>query len=163
MSIEVSATRNVRSRYGEYRKGAQIGHTKTEGGRNLLTVTLTGADLDDMATANGKYPFPQVVLPKGAVILKAYFRVTEAFVITGTTPVVDIGTSGSEATNGVTISETNLESIGADDVTAALAGTWAAGVALTAATDVGVAFSGGTTTSDPAVGKAFITVEYFQV
>ena len=99
-------------------------------------------------------------IPAGSIITAAYFETTEVFVLGGTTPALEVGTSGSEATNGVTVTEAQLETVGADDITAALSGTWAAGVALVADTVVGVAFSGSTPTAVSGSGKARVTVVY---
>ncbi|NOQ73238.1 MAG: hypothetical protein GQ574_14620 [Crocinitomix sp.] len=75
----------------------------------------------------------------------------------GTTPVIDIGTESTEATNGFTITEAQAEAVGMYDLTSALAGTWAAGLA--ADTTVGLLL-GGTSPTVTSAGKAKIVIRY---
>jgi hypothetical protein len=161
MSVEVGAIRGVRNIYGTREKGYGVGVIKTEGVSNELTVDLSGSMLDDIA--NGKEVIATVKVPAGAILTAAYYETTEVFTLGGTTPAVEIGTDGSEVTNGVTVSEAQLESVGADDITAALAGTWAAGSALAAETTVGVALSGTSPTAVAGAGKARVTIVYKKV
>lgn len=158
MTTEVATIRGVRNIYGTREKGSAVGVIKTEGISNELTVDVTGTDLDDIA--NSKDPYATVVIPAGSILVAAYFETTEVFVLGGTTPALEIGTDTSEATNGVTVTEAQLEAVGADDITAALAGTWAAGAALAADTTVGIAFSGTSPTSVAGSGIARVVIEY---
>lgn len=153
MAVEVASVRGVRQIYGVRDVGGGIGVIKTEGISNELTVDVTGDVLNDLAIATVK-------IPAGAILVGAYYETTEAFDTGGTTPALEIGTSGSEATNGVTVTDAQLSNVGADDITAALSGTWAAGSALAAETTVGIAFSGTTPTATRGVGKTRVTIEY---
>jgi len=153
MTTEITTIRGVSAQYGERFTGGSIGVIKTDGISNELSVDVTGDVLNDLV-------IPDMIVPKGAIITGAYFETSEVFVLGGTTPAIEIGTSGSEATNGVTVTEAQAEAVGADDITAALSGTWAAGVALTAATTVGIAFSGTSPTATVGTGKIRITIVY---
>lgn len=153
MSVETMPIRGVRQQYGERFTGRALGVIKTEGISNELTVDVTGETLNDLSYA-------EVKLPAGSIITAAYFETSEVFVLGGTTPAIEVGTSGSEATNGVTVTEAQAEAVGADDITAALSGTWAAGAALAAETTVGIAFSGTTPTATTGVGKLRVTIVY---
>lgn len=93
-------------------------------------------------------------LPNGFKIVQALVNVTEVFVVGGTTPNIAIGTSGSEETNGLLISEAILEALGKADVTATLTGTWAA--LLAADTLVNVVLEGDTTLT--AAGRLTIKI-----
>ena len=151
----VSTTRvtNVNNHYGPKETGSAKGVVKTEGPLNVLSITFDGTDL-----SNGDFPVgPDFKLPAGAVPERAYVKVTEAFVIGGTSPTANIGTDGSEGTNGVEISEAQLEATGTYDITSTLAGTWAS--PLAAQTTVGLAMDGTSPTSTSA-GKAKLIIEY---
>lgn len=140
--------------YGEAYTGGATGAIKTEGAKNEIAVHLTGDVLSSLI-------IQPVKIPKGSVVTKAYIRVTEAFDLAALS-VVEVGTDGSEATNGVSLTEANLESVGYVDVTAALAGTFDAEVPLAADTLLGVAFSAGSVTNAK-VGKAVLVFETVRV
>ena len=152
-TVELGTIRGVRNIYGGRDTGNSLGIIKTDGISNELTVDVTGDVLNDLLVA-------EVKIPARSILVAAYFETTEVFVLGGTTPALEVGTSGSEATNGVTVTEAQLETVGADDITAALAGTWAAGAALAAETTVGIAFSGSTPTATRGAGKARVTIQY---
>ena len=158
MSVEKAPLRGVRNIYGTREKGYDVGTIKTEGNSNELSTGLSGAMVADIIA--GKDVIAKVVVPKYSIIEKAYLYVDEAFVLGGTSPAVEVGTKGSESTNGVTLDEASLEAVGGYDVTAALAGTWAAGSSLAADTEVGVAVSGTSPTADAGEGKARLVVTY---
>lgn len=87
-------------------------------------------------------------LPAGADIQGVYVNVTEAF--TGITA-IDLGTDGSEATNGVSVPVT------VGKATVATGGTWAA--VLAAATDIAVVFTG----TAAGIGEAKVVIKYIAV
>lgn len=143
----------VSNHYGPRSVGQTQGAGKTEGFENQLVFNITGKDVANGAFALTVAPF----LPKGADITKVYASVTEAFVLSGTTPAIEIGTEGSEATNGFTVSEAQAEAEGYYDLTSALSGTWAS--PLAAATTVGIALSGTSPTVTDA-GVLKVVVKY---
>ena len=153
MSVEIAGLRDVRNIYGTRETGGALGVIGTSGISNELSIEVTGDVLNDLLVAD-------VVIPKGAILVEAYFETTEVFVLGGTTPGFSIGTATSEATNGLPITEAQLESVGADDVTSALTGTWTAGAALAADTTVGIDFTGTTPTATRGVGKARVVIVY---
>ena len=150
-----NVTTAIANHYGPRKSNAANGVYETDGVMQELSIEITGVEL-----GNAAYPLLAPTLPAGAVIEDAYVKVSEAFVLGGTTPAIEIGTETSEATNGVTITEAQAEATGSYDVTAALSGTWAA--PLAAARTVGLALSGTTPTTTTA-GKLELVVRYFKV
>jgi len=134
------------------------GGIKTEGSIKELTLKFTGQNInDDVFSAN------LAVLPAGARPIRAIVSINEVFALGGTTPTINIGTDGSEATNGVSIAEAQAEAAGVltdADSGVAINGTW--GSELAADTQVSVAL-GGTTPTAGAGGYAVVTIEYIMV
>lgn len=153
MGYESNTGLGVNNHYGERVRGNAIGHIKTEGAIKELTLDITGKMINNSFR-------PEVVLPAGSLVVEAYADISEVFVVTGTTPTISIGTLGSEATNGVDISEAQAEAVGTVDITSTAAGTWAA--SLAAATTVGVGL-GGTTPAVTDAGKATVVIRYVSV
>lgn len=147
-----NVNQDVNTHYNERETGKTVGRTDTDGFMNELTFDIDGEMVGDAA-------FALVVptIPAGSIIKDVYVEVTEAFVLGGTSPAIELGTEGSEATNGVTITEAQAEAVGTYDVSSALAGTWAAGLA--ADTVVGLALSGTSPTVTDA-GKMRVVVRY---
>lgn len=141
----------VHNSYGPRRTRAPKGGISTEGSINELTVDVWGSSFaDNVGEIN------TVILPKGAIVVDAYAKVSEAFSLSGTTPTIAIGTEGSEATNGVKLSKAQAESVGALKLTPA--GTWAN--ALNADTEVSFALGGTSPKVDASKGKARVTIRY---
>ena len=152
-----NVVQNVNNYFESRDSGETVGVKKTEGSFNELTLQLTGTQIKRGGTAEF---LVAPVLKAGFKITGVYARVTEAFVVTGTTPALEIGTQGSEVTNGFTITEAQLEALGTYDLTSALSGTWAA--PINADTTVGIALSG-TTPAVTDAGKIEIVVTYVKV
>lgn len=150
-----NVTTAVNNHYGARDTGKTVGVTETDGYTHELVI-----ELDGTMVGNGAYPLLAPSIPAGAVIDNVYLDVTEAFVLGGTTPVIDVGTEGTEATNGFTITEAQAEAVGIYDLTSALSGTWAAGLA--AATTVGLLL-GGTSPTVTSAGKAKAVIRYTSV
>lgn len=130
------------------------GTMKTEGSTNELTFEFSGKDINENLTA------VLTTLPSGVRFTNFFIEVQEVFVVTGTTPALEIGTNGSEVTNGFTISETLLETAGISDIAVAFAGTWDG--TLATPTEVGFALSGaGATVTD--AGHARVVASYIKV
>ena len=147
-----NVTTNVSNHYGPRKSEGAIGEVKTEGVVRELSIEFTGETVSAAA-----FDLLAPKLPAGSHIEDVYLKVSEAFVLGGTTPAIEIGTEGSEETNGVTITEAQAEATGTYDITAALAGTWAS--PLAAETTVGIALSGTTPTVTTA-GKAEVVIRY---
>ncbi len=151
-----NVTSTVSNHYGPRVTGKTAGGMKTEGAKQQMVLELDGAMVSNQA-----FPLVAPKLPANVLIVGAYFEVEEAFALGGTSPTIDIGTEGSEATNQVDISEAQAEAVGVYDITSTLAGTWAAG--LTSETTVGLAMGGTSPTSDADVGKGRVVLEYVHV
>ena len=134
------------------------GVIKTEGGYNELTVHISPAILRAGTIPLSVKPF----MPARSKPTHAFLEVEEAFTITGTTPVVSVGTDGSEAANGVDATKAQLEAVGVYDITSTIAGTWAAAGGLPARTVVDVANSAGLGVTGK-LGKAKIVIRYIHV
>lgn len=150
----VSTTRvtTVSTYFGPRDSGKTAGETRTSGFVTELTI-----DIDAAMVESGAYALIAPTIPAGAIIEDVYVDVTEAFVLGGTTPVIDVGTEGSEATNGFTITEAQAEAVKMLDLTGALSGTWAAG--LVADTTVGLLL-GGSSPTVTTVGKMRVVIRY---
>ena len=144
---------DVNNHYGKRASGDTVGITKTYGTHEELTIDFTGAQL-----STESFALLAPVIPAGALIKSVMMKITEAFSVSGSTPVLEIGTAGSESTNGFTTSEAQLEAIGTVDLTSALSGTWDE-VVLAAETTVGVDF-GGSAVFLATVGRGKWVIEY---
>ena len=155
MSYEDSAGLSVLNHFGPRDTGRAAGVIKTEGVKTQLSIELTGAQVDD-----GLY-IEDFVIPQYSMITACFLEVTEAFVLDGNADnTLEVGTSGSEATNGFSITSAQCEALGATSLTGALSGTWDAEAALAAATTVSVVVAGTTPSVDTTVGKGRIVIEY---
>lgn len=150
--FENSAGLGVNNFYGPRDSGKTAGKIKTEG------TIVEQSYFVDSAMVDGTVP-QTAKIPAGAKIVAIYAKVSEAFALTTGTPRIYIGTDTSEATNGAYLSEAQAEATGTYDITATLAGTWAA--ALAAATTVGFALSASTTKTT--AGKVQFVVRYTQL
>lgn len=157
MSKENTSGLGVLSRYGpvEVPDGA-VGVIKTEGAKNELTFDISHVHL----AAPGTYLDSIAYLPAGSVVTGVDVIVSEAF---STFPnidnVVNIGTDGSAATNGAPVEDADLTSIGHQDLSADVKGTWAS--RLAADTTVSVELSGtNASTYAPTAGEAKVIITY---
>lgn len=149
MSKENSAGLGVNNRYGPFlTPDGAAGNFKTSGVENELVIELSGKNINDDVISG--------FLPAGAKPIEVYVEVKTVFVVTGTTPTLEVGTDGSEATNGFSISEAQLEAVGTYVITS-FNGTWA--TRLAAATTVSAALAGTTPVVTDA-GEARITIRY---
>lgn len=142
--------------FGTRDAGGVGGVLKVEGLTEQLIINLNGVMFNDGVDAG----LVDYVIPAGAIIKAAYIDVEEAFALSGTnTLAVEVGTSGSEATNGFTITEAQIEATASVNLTSALSGTWDSEAPLAADTTVAIVLSG----TDPVItdaGKARITIVY---
>ena len=152
-----NVTSNVHNHYGPRDTGKTQGVIKSEGVYDELTF-----DLDGTMVGNEAFPLIAPLIPAGSRIKEVFVEVSEVFVLGGTTPVIEVGTEGSEATNGFTVSETIAEAVGMYDLTSALSGTWATSVGLVADTTVGIDLAG-TTPTVTSAGKARVVIRYVKM
>lgn len=145
-----NVTQEVSNHYGPRDVGGTTGITNSDGFNRELTI-----DLDPETITDGEFHLTVLpYFPAGSRVEEAFLEVEEAFAVSAA---VDVGTVGTEATNGVTLTEVQLEAVGTYDVTAAITGTWVAAGGFTANTNLGV--TGGGTVGDS--GKARLVVRYF--
>lgn len=148
----------VNNQFGPRDVGGTVGVNKVEGMKEELVIDFTGEMFNDSAYANLN-PF---VLPAGAVITAVYMDVEDVFVTGGTFTALDIGTSGTEATNGFSVTSGQLEATGSVNLTSALSGTWDAEAPLAANTTVSFVLTGaGASLTD--AGKARITILFDRI
>lgn len=155
MSLEQTPFRGVTKNYGAREVGRAAGSHPSSGAVREHVIQLTGQSLSDLILIKN-------ALPSGASLTgKAVLYVDEAFDL-GAGTVVEIGEDGAEATNGISLTEANLESTGKVDVSGGLAGEWASTSRLPHDQDIGVALSAGSV-ADATVGKATLILEYDKI
>ena len=154
MPFENTAGIAVSNFYGARSTGNSVGVETSDSSQHRLSISLTGEML------NGSF-IPPVNVPKGARFINAILRVDEAFDLSGTTPTVRVGAAGSVATNGVVLTEAELENVGTKAPASTGAGTWSFSSATGTTADAKVAFDmGGTTPTATRVGKATLILTY---
>lgn len=116
-------------------------------------IYITGDDFDSGTSFD-----TQLVIPAGSLFKEALFEVSEAFTLGNADNVFNIGTNGSESTNGCQIANPDTASVTTDT---SGAGTWAA--ELAAATTVGVSVTGTTAAVTAGSGKAKCILRFFKV
>lgn len=160
MGYEDNTGLGVNNHYGVRATGGGVGLEHGEGSTHILRIDLTGQSIADAVAGY----VPPVVVPKGALFRTATLRVDEAFVVTGTSPTIEIGSAGSTATNGFVVTEAELEALGTKALTSVGVGTWAfaSTTGLAAAAKVAIALEGDTVVATTA-GKATLILEYVNV
>ena len=150
MAYENSAGLSVSNQYGRRESGGAAGAERSQNSVQTLSLDLTGEML------NSTY-FPPVYVPKGAKVIKATLRVDEVFVVSAAGTVAIGGTA--PGTNGVVLTEAQLEALGTKDVSAVAIGTWAtaSAVGTSASQRIAKAITG---TVGATSGKATLVVEY---
>lgn len=155
MPFENSAGIAVSNFFGARNTGGSVGVEESDSSTHHLSVNLTGEML------NGTF-LPPVVVPKGARFVRAVLRIDEAFELDGTTPTVRIGAAGSVATNGIVLTEAEMEAIGTKVPASSGAGTWSQSSATgtTAAARVAFDLGGTNPTANAAVGKGTLILTF---
>lgn len=142
---------NVHNQFGPRDVGGTVGVLKVEGMEEELVIDFdAGYFADDFIGAR------DFVLPAGAVIKAVYVDVEEEFA--DATGDLTVGTSETEATNGFTVTDTQLLTTSSYNVTSTLTGTWDAEAPLAANTVIG--FVGDDVGG---VGKARITIQFYRI
>lgn len=156
MAYEKTSGLNVFNHYGPRETGGTIGVERSTDSVHQLSIGFTGDSL-----AVGEFVAP-VVMPAGARVLRYVLVIDEAFTVTGTTPTLRFGSAGSVSTNGVALSETELEAEGAKIPASTGSGTWSttSATGLTAAAEVAFALGGTTPAIAAGSGKGTLIVEY---
>lgn len=148
--------------YGARDTGGSVGVEQSTDGIHQLSLEMTGDSLNDQLAAGAVVLGPKFVLPAGAHFLRFFLRVDEAFVIGGTTPTIRVGAFGSISTNGVVLTEAEMETVGTKIPASVGAGTWAIAstTGTTAAAAVAIDAGGTTPTVQRGVGQATLVAEY---
>lgn len=154
MGYEANTGLGVSNQYGQRVTGNSVGVETTDDSVNQLSIAFTGKSLNETFV-------PPVKVPKGALFLRYRLRVDEAFAISGTTPTVIWGGT-LPATNGVILTEAELESVGTKTPASVGTGTWAttSSTGTTAAELVTKTLGGTLPVVDATVGKATLIAEY---
>lgn len=152
--FENSAGLGVSNYYGVRDTGGSVGLEHSTDSVHQLSIAFTGASLNQAF-------LPPVVVPKGAQFKRAILRVDEAFALTGTSPTVIFGGT-APATNGVVLSQAELQAIGTKTPASTGTGTWAQASATgtTAAEKVAKALGGTSPAVNAAQGKATLILEF---
>lgn len=154
MPYEANTGLGVSNQYGTRPTGNAIGAEHTQSGVQILKIQFTGESLNEVF-------MPPAVVPRGARVLRYILRVDQAFNLTGTSPTVIFGGT-APGTNGVVLSEAELEAVGTKVPASAGTGTWATNSATgtTAAERVTKTLGGTTPVVDRTVGRGTLFVEY---
>lgn len=150
MSFENTSGLGVYSSYGKRSTGGSVGSETTDGSTRDYSITITGESL------NSSF-LPSVSLPKGSKFKGAILRVDEAFAVSTGGTVTFGGTA--PGTNGIVLTEAELENIGTKVPASTGAGTWAVASATgtTAAQLITKAISGTVTATQ---GKATLILTF---
>ena len=149
-----SAGIGVYNYYGARDTGGSIGVETSDQSVHRLSIAFTGSSLNQGF-------LPPVVFPKGAHPLRYTLRVDEAFNIGGTTPTVIFGGT-APATDGIVLTEAELEAVGTKVPASTGTGTWSVTSATgpLTAQKITKALGGTSPTVASNVGKATLTVEF---
>jgi hypothetical protein len=155
MTYESKSGLNVNNQYGARETGGAIGLEHGYNSTHTLEIQITPEFVNSGFV-------PPVVIPKGALFTKALLRVDEAFTLTGTTPTVIYGAVGAEATNGIVLSQSELQAVGTKVPASTGTGTWAQNSATgtTAAAKIGKALGGTTPAVTGTAGKATLILHF---
>jgi hypothetical protein len=152
--FENSAGIGVSNYYGQRITGQTVGVEHSDDSVHQLSIGFTGTSLNNAF-------LPPVVVPKGASFKRAILRVDEAFTLGGTSPTVIFGGT-APATDGIILTQAELQAIGTKTPASTGTGTWAQNSATgtTAAQKVAKALGGTTPTVTAGVGKATLILEF---
>jgi hypothetical protein len=132
---------------------ANFGFNREIGPDKYMVAELRGSDF-----TSGTYTGPTIVVKAGATVREVTAEVLEVFVLGGTTPVINIGVSGTEGTNRFAqLSQAQAQALGTYAITPA--GTLAANTPLAADSTINVAL-GGTSPTVTTAGRVRVYVRY---
>ena len=157
MGYESNTGLGVKNHYGKRDVQAGVasgGELHGQGGSTFEKVVYVSGD----DFAGGTSFDTELTIPAGAQVIEAVIEVGEVFVLGNADNVFNIGTNGTESTNGVAIADP--DALGATKDTTP-AGTWAA--ALAADTVVGVSVTGTTASVAAGSGKAKVVIRYSKI
>lgn len=150
MSFENSTGLGVYSSYGKRNTGGSVGSETIDGSTRDYSISFTGESL------NSGF-LPGVSLPKGTKLKSAILRVDEAFAVSAGGTVTFGG--NIPGTNGIVLTEAELEAVGTKVPASTGVGTWAVASATgtTSAQFINKAISGTVTATQ---GKATLILTF---
>lgn len=153
MPYESNTGLGVSNQYGQRETGGAAGTEHSKTSNQVLTYDITGEML------NSPYA-PPVWMPRGAKVVRATLVVDEVFNVSASGTVAIGGTA--PGTNGVVLTEAQLEATGTKDVSSVAVGTWATAstTGTTAAQRIARAITG---TVAANTGKGKLLVEYIRM
>ncbi len=158
MAIENTAGLGVNNVYGtrDTQEGLLAGGELPMSGAMVEAIVyIDGSDFGSGTTFDTNF-----TIPAGSKFIEAYAEVTEVFVLGGTTPTINVGTSGSAGTNfAIELSEAEAEAVG-EVYNATGAGTFAA--PLAADTLVAVELDG-TSPTVTGAGRAKVVIRFLKI
>lgn len=151
MPYENSAGLGVNNHYGAQTTGFAVGGEHESGSSFIVSVDMTGESLNSAF-------IPPIFVPRGALLKSAYLDIDEVFAVsTGGTVRVGGTVPG---TNGVILTEAQMETLGTKNVASVAVGTWATASATgTVATERVTKSVTGTVTATQ--GKGTLVLEFF--
>ena len=154
MSFENATGLGVYSSYGKRNTGGTVGSECTENSTRDYSIAFTGESL------NSNF-IPPVSIPKGAKLIKAVLRVDEAFALGGTSPTVIFGGT-APGTNGIVLTQSELQAIGTKTPASSGTGTWSTSSATgtTAAEKIAKTLGGTTPTVTATQGKGTLLLTF---
>lgn len=134
------------------------GPRKTAEGRDGKVNTAGMVHELELDFRGDSYSLVSATIPAGAKVIECVADVLEAFALGGTTPTINVGTSGSHGTNyGIELSEAQAEAANTVVYDATAAGTWQS--VFTADTSVVVGLDG-TSPTITSAGRAKVVIRY---
>lgn len=153
MGYEATTGLGVSNQYGPRNTGGSIGTERSVNSLQTMSIELTGEMLNSTF-------MPPYFVPSGAKVVRATLRVNEIFAVSAAGTVAIGGTA--PGTNGIVLTEAQLEAVGTKDVSSVAVGTWATSSATgtTASQKVAKLITGTVTTGS---GRATLVVEYLNL
>lgn len=150
MTLESNTGLNVYSNYGKRNTGGTVGLEQVDNSTQRLSIAFTGESVNSAFTS-------ALYVPRGAKFIRAVLRVDEVFVVSAAGTLAFGGTI--PGTNGIVLTEAELETVGTKTPTSTGAGTWAQAstTGTTASERVAKAITG---TIGSTSGKATLILEY---
>ena len=150
MTLESNTGLNVYSNYGKRNTGGTVGLEQVDNSTQRLSIAFTGESVNSAFTS-------PLYVPRGAKFIRAVLRVDEVFVVSAAGTLAFGGTI--PGTNGIVLTEAELETVGTKTPTSTGAGTWAQAstTGTTASERVAKAITG---TIGSTSGKATLILEY---
>lgn len=149
----------LRTHYGRRLTGEEANfgvYAGDAGADKYMEIHLRGSDF-----TSGTYTGPTAAVKAGFTVREVIVETLEAFNLGGTSPVLNVGVSGSEGTNRIAqISEAQAEALGTYAITPA--GTLAANTPLAADQTLNVTLAG-TTPTITSAGRLRVVVRYTDI